>query len=52
MIRSVELVLCNEFGIEHATVQPECPSCSVEAPLYCNIEGHHELVHLPASDAR
>jgi len=45
MIRSVELLLCQEFGIEHATVQPECPSCSAEAPLYCNIAGHHELVH-------
>ena len=29
MIRSVEVVLCDEFGIDHATVQPECPSCSV-----------------------
>ena len=28
MIRSVELVLCDEFGIDHATVQPECPSCT------------------------
>jgi cobalt-zinc-cadmium efflux system protein len=46
MIRSVELLLCEEFDIEHATLQPECPSCSVEAPLYCNIEGHHELVHV------
>jgi cobalt-zinc-cadmium efflux system protein len=51
MIRSVEVLLCNEFGIDHATVQPECPSCSTEAPLYCNIEGHHELVHLPAREA-
>jgi cobalt-zinc-cadmium efflux system protein len=51
MIRSVEVLLCNEFGIDHATVQPECPSCSAEAPLYCNIEGHHELVHLPAREA-
>ena len=51
MIRSVELVLCDEFGIEHATVQPECPSCSVEAPLYCNIEGHHDLVHQAAREA-
>jgi cobalt-zinc-cadmium efflux system protein len=48
MIRSVEVVLCDEFGIDHATVQPECPSCTVEAPLYCNMEGHHEAVHLPA----
>ncbi len=52
MIRSVELVLCEEFGIEHVTVQPECPSCSVEAPLYCNIDGHHELVHEAARGAR
>jgi cobalt-zinc-cadmium efflux system protein len=51
MIRSVEVVVCDEFGIEHATFQPECPSCSAEAPLYCNIEGHHELVHLPAREA-
>jgi cobalt-zinc-cadmium efflux system protein len=48
MIRSVEVVLCDEFGIDHATMQPECPSCTVEAPLYCNMEGHHELVHMPA----
>ncbi len=47
LIRSVELLLCDEFGIEHATVQPECPSCTSEAPLYCNIDGHHELVHRP-----
>ena len=51
MIRTVELVLCDEFGIEHATVQPECPSCSVAAPVYCNIEGHHELVHVAGRDA-
>ncbi len=45
MIRSVEVVLCDEFGIEHATVQPECPSCSDAAPVYCDLEEHHELVH-------
>ena len=50
LIRSVEVLLCDEFGIDHATVQPECPSCTSEAPLYCNIEGHHELVHLPSQD--
>jgi cobalt-zinc-cadmium efflux system protein len=48
IIHSVELLLCEEFDIEHVTVQPECPSCSTEAPLYCNIEGHHELVHVGA----
>ncbi len=51
IIRSVDLLLCNEFGIDHATVQPECPSCSTEAPLYCSIEGRHDLVHVPARDA-
>jgi cobalt-zinc-cadmium efflux system protein len=45
MIRSVELLLCDEFGIEHATVQPECPSCSEAAPVYCDLEAHHQLVH-------
>jgi cobalt-zinc-cadmium efflux system protein len=45
MIRSVEVLLCDEFGIEHATVQPECPSCSEAAPIYCDLEEHHELVH-------
>lgn len=46
MIRTVELVLCEEFGIEHTTMQPECPSCATEAPLYCNIAGHHEMSHV------
>jgi cobalt-zinc-cadmium efflux system protein len=50
MLRDVELLLCEEFGIEHATLQPECPSCSADAPLYCNIAGHHELAHLGARE--
>ena len=45
MIRSVELLLCQEFGIEHATVQPECPSCTDEPKLYCDPTEHHDLVH-------
>ncbi len=45
MIRSVELLLCEEFGIEHATVQPECPSCSDAASTWCDVAEHHELVH-------
>ncbi|MDQ2959849.1 MAG: cation diffusion facilitator family transporter [Candidatus Dormibacteraeota bacterium] len=45
MIRSVEQMLCAEFRIEHATVQPECPSCSDEPALYCDLDGRHELVH-------
>lgn len=50
MIRSVEVLLCDEFGIEHATVQPECPSCSEAAPVYCDLREHHELVHRAASE--
>lgn len=45
MIRSVETVLCEEFGIEHATVQPECPSCDDAAPVFCDLEEHHQRVH-------
>ena len=45
VIRSVELLLCNDFGIDHATLQPECPSCVDAAPLFCDTEAHHELVH-------
>jgi cobalt-zinc-cadmium efflux system protein len=48
MIRSVEVLLCEEFGIEHATVQAECPSCTDAAPVYCDLEEHHALVHHPA----
>jgi cobalt-zinc-cadmium efflux system protein len=45
MMRSVELLLCNDFGIDHATLQPECPSCTDAAPLFCDVDEHHELVH-------
>ena len=45
MMKSVELLLCDDFGIDHATLQPECPSCTDEAPLFCNVDEHHELVH-------
>jgi cobalt-zinc-cadmium efflux system protein len=45
MIRSVERLLCADFRIDHATVQPECPSCTDDAPLYCDVVVHHELVH-------
>lgn len=45
IIRSVELLLCNDFGIDHATLQPECPACVDSAPLFCDVAEHHELVH-------
>lgn len=47
MIRSVERLLCADFGIDHATVQAECPACTDDAPLYCDVAVHHELVHEP-----
>lgn len=50
MIRAVERLLCNDFGIDHATVQPECPACTVAAPLYCDVVEHHHLVHQARSD--
>jgi len=45
MMKAVELLLCDDFGIDHATLQPECPACTDEAPLFCNVDEHHELVH-------
>jgi cobalt-zinc-cadmium efflux system protein len=45
MMRSIELLLCDDFGIDHATLQPECPSCTDRAPLFCDVDEHHELVH-------
>jgi cobalt-zinc-cadmium efflux system protein len=52
MIRSVEKLLCSDFGIEHATVQPECPTCTTDAPLYCDLAVHHELVHQGGREPR
>jgi cobalt-zinc-cadmium efflux system protein len=49
MMRSVELLLCNDFGIDHATLQPECPACTDTAPLFCDVDEHHELVHQGAA---
>ncbi len=51
MMRSIELLLCNDFGIDHATLQPECPSCTDKAPLFCDVDEHHELVHQGAKHA-
>jgi cobalt-zinc-cadmium efflux system protein len=49
MMRSIELLLCNDFGIDHATLQPECPACTDTAPLFCDVDEHHELVHQGAT---
>lgn len=45
VLRSLEVTLCERFGIDHATLQPECPSCLAAAPLYCDLSGRHDLVH-------
>lgn len=57
LLRSLELSLCERFGIDHATLQPECPSCSDAAALYCDLSERHGLVHTgpgrsPAAEGR
>ena len=45
-LRAVETRLCERFGIEHATLQPECPGCAVDVDPYCDVETRHERVHV------
>jgi len=49
LLRDLEASLCERFGIDHATLQPECPSCHDQAPLYCDLQGRHDLVHSGSS---
>ncbi len=44
-LREVETRLCERFGIEHATLQPECPSCTAEVDPFCDVETRHQRVH-------
>jgi cobalt-zinc-cadmium efflux system protein len=44
-LRDVETRLCQEFGIEHATLQPECPSCAVDVDPFCDVDSRHRRVH-------
>ena len=44
-LRAVEAALCERFGIEHATLQPECPSCIDESDAWCDMESRHQRVH-------
>lgn len=44
-LRAVETELCARFGIEHATLQPECPSCLDETDPYCDIAERHDRAH-------
>lgn len=43
ILREVEERLCSSFGIEHVTLQPECPACLAEPALYCDLEDRHQL---------
>jgi len=49
LLQRLETSLCERFGIEHATLQPECPSCVDDAALYCDIDTRHTLVHAGAA---
>jgi len=44
-LRAVETSLCERFGIEHATLQPECPSCVDEVEPWCDIDSRHQRAH-------
>jgi cobalt-zinc-cadmium efflux system protein len=44
ILRSLEATLCTSFGIEHATLQPECPSCPDHPPV-CDPEERHIRMH-------
>lgn len=45
-LRRVETLLCEQFGIEHATLQPECPSCVAKADPFCDVDTRHQQVHI------
>ena len=45
LLRNVEIELCRRFGIEHATLQAEHPSCAVSAPPFCDLDERHQRAH-------
>jgi cobalt-zinc-cadmium efflux system protein len=45
-LRQIEQTLCEKFAIEHATLQPECPTCEDEPDAFCAIDQRHER-HAP-----
>lgn len=51
VLRDVETALCGRFGIEHVTLQPECPACNADAPLWCDLDERHAL-HEPGQTAK
>jgi cobalt-zinc-cadmium efflux system protein len=48
-LRDVETRLCERFGIEHATLQPECPSCVPQVDPFCDVDTRHQRVHTAAA---
>jgi cobalt-zinc-cadmium efflux system protein len=44
ILRTLEKALCSHFAIEHATLQPECPSCEHDTVL-CDPEERHARLH-------
>jgi cobalt-zinc-cadmium efflux system protein len=43
LLRAVEGRLCADFGIEHVTLQPECPACIPDPALFCDPDERHAL---------
>jgi cobalt-zinc-cadmium efflux system protein len=41
-LRQIEQTLCEKFAIEHATLQPECPTCEDDPDAFCAIDQRHE----------
>jgi cobalt-zinc-cadmium efflux system protein len=50
-LRQIEGMLCEKFAIEHATLQPECPTCEDDPDAFCVIDQRHERHVLAASAA-
>jgi cobalt-zinc-cadmium efflux system protein len=44
ILRTLEMTLCSHFAIEHATLQPECPSCEDDTVI-CDPEERHARLH-------
>jgi cobalt-zinc-cadmium efflux system protein len=44
-LQHIEAQLCERFAIEHATLQPECPSCIAEPDPYCDVDSRHAARH-------
>jgi cobalt-zinc-cadmium efflux system protein len=50
LLHRLEMALCADFNIEHATLQAECPTCLDGAPLYCDLTERHSLGHATTTE--